>query len=248
MGEMQEIDIKKLTLANVEKNIENGDYGTAIDSLYRLQGEHHALRARIKYHQGNYPEALAEAKIAGEDSETALITQLNIYQYADEYRDPIKAKELLEKIGPTVSSLNSEVIAALKPDSDADFSDLLRRGEEVTLGLTAENATLVSSHLMHNLARLAMDKLNNLPKALELINQAIETYGTETHLHHRAAANFWKTKISEKQGNIDQAIEAAKESVRLWKTQVVINPEPAFITKSENALNRLAELRELKKN
>lgn len=241
---MDSITVEQLTIADVTELVEDGNFLDALKNLVLLENNIHTLRARIYYHQGNYQETLDETELAGE-AQGALLIQLNVYQYADGFRNPEKAKELLEKIGPTVSGLNSEVIAALKPDSDVNYGELMRRGEEVIEGLTRENATLIATHLMHNLARLAMDKLNDLPKAEKLINKAIKCYGEDTHLHHNAAANFWKTKILEKQGKIDEAIEAAQYSLDLWDRQVAINPEPIFVKKNENAVKRLDELIEL---
>lgn len=236
------LEIEKLSLADIKEMRLKGDYPTALNSIAELEDSLQIEKAICYYHQGEY-QLVLDAVDAANDSPAALQIQLNVYSYGKGFRDEDKVLEIIEKLGPTVSNLNSEVISALKPDSTFSPQNLMERGDAIITPLTPYTATLASAHLSHNLARLAMDKLDDLPKAELLIDKAIELYGEDTHLHHRAAANYWKTKILDKQSKFVEAVSAGEESVVLWETQIEINlEEEQFRKKLAGAQNRLADL------
>lgn len=167
-----------------------------------------------------------------------------LYAYAPAYVNDEGLKKIAEELGSSnINVANAFVIRARAKDCS-----LLTHDEVVKLViLFAADKTVSGANLWHNAGRFFLDKprddSGDLVHAREYLAGAIQRYGTEANFHHRAAAYFWQSQVSEKMGRKEDAIRSMKESVGLWDKQCKLDPSnDAFAKSSTNAKKRLAEL------
>jgi hypothetical protein len=97
-------------------------------------------------------------------------------------------------------------------------------------------------NLLHNMARLSLEKAD-FRQALKFIDAALMAYGTETNFHHRGAANYWKSVIYERAGDLASAYGAAQDSLSAWQQQLNLAPENAeWVNRVAGAVQREQEL------
>jgi len=157
--------------------------------------------------------------------------------YAPGYKNDGELTALCEELGDTVNACNAVVIRAREPDSTLAMEDVLSRVRR------HQGSDVSTANLWHNGARFFLARgekigiLDYFSQALLLINGALERYGDgDNNVHHRAAANHWKSQILEKLGRRGDAIEAARESERLWGRQRELDPNnPAHVEKQTGA-------------
>ena len=167
-----------------------------------------------------------------------------LYAYgASGFRDETKLLETAAKIpSDNFNRMNALVIAAREKGSTLDANQILSQLDQWTASFDRSSATVEQANLLHNAARLALEK-ENYPKALEIIDYAIEAYGTKTNFHHLGAANFWRSVIFEK---MEQSLEAWQTGiVSLYWWQAQFNQEPTneeWARRLEGAKKRESEL------
>lgn len=219
--------------------------GFEIDPSQRQ--ELHALRAWCHYRRSEWPEALNEITLS-DNHPRAIECNIYILSYAPGYRDDQQITELTSRLGNTLNTANAFVIRArLEPDGQVPY-DRVEQLLSNYAHLGNENPVDVSyANLLHNSSRVFFDRARDhedLSRAAELINDSIRCYGTtDNSLHHRGAAHYWQSRIFRAAGDLDQAIEAAKSSLKCWQNQVAISStNPSHLPKYSNAYQHLAEL------
>lgn len=203
-------------------------------------GELKALVAWCYYRQKKYEEAASWATDAGQVL-WARECLMYLRAYAPGYKDDKRLKELAAELGDTVNVNNAVVIRARDADSQIG-------SEEVVQRVRSHTASDVSTaNLWHNGARYLLSRgqdASAFETALEFIDGALARYGTgDQNIHHRAAANHWKSNILLKLDRRQEAITAAQEAVRLWTRQCELDPKnSAHVEKKAGAHEWLQKL------
>lgn len=157
-------------------------------------------------------------------------------------KDDVRLDEIAVRLPENVNVQNARIIRARDANSNVVALDEL----ESVLAPFAESQEVSAANLYHNAARLMLTKGNtkeHFAAAYSLINEALDRYGQDMHWHHRAAAKFWSSHISERLERMKAAREAMAASVELWEKAIELDPNnQGFITNLENARKRAAEL------
>jgi tetratricopeptide (TPR) repeat protein len=225
-------------LEAVEKELRGGVEGQERSELF-------ALGAWCFYRLKKYAEAFDFANQAG-SFVWARECLMYLAAYAPGYKNDETLIALCAELGDTVNSCNAIIIRARDADSTIASSDVLARV------IRHQGTDVSTANLWHNGARFFLalgekggsDSEQHFHHAKILIGGALARYGDgDMNVHHRAAANHWKSKILEKIGRHGDAIEAARESERLWSRQRELDPKnPAHVEKQTGAAQWLKKL------
>lgn len=223
-------------LEAVERELQGGAEG-------RERSELLALGAWCFYRLKKYAQAFDFATEAG-NVVWARECLMYLSAYAPGYKNDADLLMFCYELGDTVNACNALVIRARDPDSTLAESEVLERVHR------HQGTDVAVANLWHNGARLFLARGESsgtsdfFQQALSLIDGALQRYGDgDNNVHHRAAANHWKSQILDKLDRRGDAIEAAKESERLWCRQRELDPQnPAHVEKQAGAAQWLHKL------
>jgi len=232
-------------LLAIQRLYQDGKTGEARELASKVIQGAQLVEAWCLYREKNYTEAHAVLSQLPE-SPKALELWAYLYAYnASGFRNEDKLLETVEKLpSDNFNRTNALVIAAREKVSTLDANKILADLMPWIASLDRTLATVEQANLLQNAARLALGK-GILPTALEIINYAIEAYGTLTNWHHRGAANYWKSDILEKMAQSYAAWQASQESLKCWQTQYDLEPQhPGWPNRLQEARKREKELHE----
>lgn len=199
-----------------------------------------SIKAWCHYRRKEYDQArsMAKASKMSIKSQELLAT---IAAYVD--KDDQVLSEIAEELQDNAGVANALIIKAR--DSNAVFYDHIRVAD--TAFRFRESGETVHANIWHNAARYFLAKkrgTKDLNRALGFIEGALALYGDgDKNLHHRAAANFWKSKILEELFGKEAARASAHESRKLWERQVELDPSTEQHKKQlENAMARVRDV------
>ena len=219
------VETLNATIADLNEVYANGQTREVLALTEGPTNELHLLRGWCHYRNKDFDQAYAELSKVTEETQGWIGLQAYLLSYSPEHRNEQALQELLPRIAAeNINGFNAVVIAAFQKDSALDKREILANTQRFADEYDPISATVPATNLMHNMAKLAL-KVDELVLAENLINQAIEGYGTETNWHHRGAANFWKSMILEKAGRMDDAWSAGKDSLAAWQGQFDAEPD-----------------------
>lgn len=235
------------TLKAVETLYQNGQTVEALEVSLMLAHQGLVQAAWCHYRLKQYPECAATlAKTPDSPGSLELWAYLYAYEFTG-FKNEQKLEEIVSKLSPdNVNAHNALVIAARDKNSNLDAAQIFAKLEPWISGLDRSLATEKDANLLHNLARLALAKdlvPDHLQKALELIEYAIEAYGTESKRYHRGAAHYWRSVILETMDYPFLAWQASVYSLQAWSQQLDQEPSnPEWQKRVEAAQLREREL------
>ena len=234
--------VQTVTVADLNELYDEGRYKEVLELGGLVAQEVHTRLGWCHYRAKDYGAALEQADLAG-DTQGSLSLRASIHAYGKGYQDEKVLLGIIPKLAPeNINAYNAIAISARSPNSTIPEEQVWESTQHLVNTLEPDTATVAGANLVHNLARLALAK-GDLSKAETLIDQAIGLYGEETHIHHRAAACFWKSKIHEAQERPSDAREAASKSLDLWEEQLGKDPSNTdFQDRVRGARTRLADL------
>ena len=221
----------------------NGKTEEALALAAGLGQELQVIEAWCLYRLKRFGECHAAISQLPESTQT-LEVMAYLYAYgASGFRDEKKLLETATKLpSDNFNRMNALVIAAREKGSTLEADTILSQLDRWIASFDRSSATVEQANLLHNAARLALEK-ESFPKALEIINYAIEAYGTKTNFHHLGAANYWRSVILEKMEESLEAWQAGIVSLYWWQAQ--FNQEPTneeWAKRLEGAKKRESEL------
>lgn len=152
--------------------------------------------------------------------------------------------EIAVELPGSVGVQNALIIRAQAPDSKISHNEVMAAVRRV-MG----SSEIAATNAINNAARFFQEKprgdgVRHRITALGLFEAALVRYGEgDANLHHRGALCFWKSKLLETLFGKAAAIPAQRESVRLWRRQVELDPKNlVYAEKLANNEARLAEL------
>lgn len=223
---------------DVLKAISAMDASTATDEAKNLT----VLKGWCHYRRKEYDSA-RDCAVAAGNFPWARELMAYLCAYAPKYINDETLLRIAEELGHSnVNIANAFVIRAR-----AENWSLLSGAQVIDLVYHFRNDMSVhAANLHHNAGRFFLAKPGyegGLRIAVKYLDEAIKRYRMEANFHHRAAANFWKSKALEGYAPKDCVVEAMQESVRLWDEQCKLDPtNSSFAQKRDEAKKRLSEL------
>lgn len=234
------------TTETLRKAYQDGKLNEVLSVLDASLPGFHNLAAWCHYRQKNYAQCLEQVEMAEHYGETqsTLAIRAYLYSYDTEFKNEDKLLEILPRLHPeNVDGINAVVISARSPKSKISWEQASTLATEAIDLLASEPPTVSHANLLHNMARLFLDKTTDYAGALSFINAALSAYGTETNFHHCGAANYWKSVILERSGDLKNAYEAALDSLAAWQKQRDLEPgNKEWKTRVNDALKREQQL------
>ena len=221
-----------LLISECQEGYNQGQFETVLAILSDELPEQVTLAAWCHYRAKRFPECarmldIAEALASDGATQRTLACRAYLYAYAPDFKDETALMALMPRLSPTnIDGLNAVAISARAEGSLIDPVELWGKAEAFAESLDISAVTVSGANFLHNLARLAEVK-EEFNRALHYIDLAIAAYGPEAHWHHRAAAQFWRSKIYQGMGDLVNAKDAAQESLALWTTQRDLEPDNA---------------------
>lgn len=194
------------------------------------------------YHRKDFDAAYAFAQAVGSHQWGRELLAC-IHAYVPKFTND----EALQQIAAELGGENARIANAFVIRARAKDCTLLTHEEVAQTVAQHENkAEITVAHLFHNAARFFLEKSrgeDDLRQAVAHLDRALVLYPTDSGLHHRAAATFWKSQAVERLEGKAAAVPLMQACVELWQQQVNLDPTNAGFQKNlTSAGERLAAL------
>ena len=201
------------------------------------------LKGWCHYRRKEYREA-HDASVAGGSHRWARELMAYLLAYVPGYANDQGLRQIAEELGnENLNAVNALVIRARAPDC----FELTHDDVALCVGRFRQSTAVSAANLFHNAGRFFLDKSrgdHDLRQAVSYLDHALPLYGQDTHWHHRAAAQHWKSVAVERLEGPQGAVPFMEESLRLWEAQVALDPtNRSFQEKCAAAQQRLAGLK-----
>ena len=217
------MDLKNTIKKRIKELDAQGRTSEILEETKSLLREIHGERAWAYYYQKKFEEAETEA-LKAENNETAFKCLAAIAAYHHKDQDLVEC--YTDRLPDSPAKDNVKTIIARSPDDDTPEDEIIKRAEKWTMPDLWDPLNV--ANLLNNTARWLIAKGKNrrsLEYASRYMIMAVNLYGDEeNNLYHRAGAYFWISIIRELSSDREGAIYAAAMSVRLWKKQLIIDP------------------------
>ena len=155
-------------MRKLQMMLQNGQTTEAGELAKELGTRAAVIEAWCRYREKKFPEC---AEILGRTPESQGTLELQAYLHAYEstgMKDERKLSEIVAKLEPSnVNANNAIVIAAREKTSSLDANQILLRLTDWAENLDRQIAVVGEANLLHNMARLALEKL--IPTKLLLL-------------------------------------------------------------------------------